>query len=336
MTSNGTVQLSSATEVLAWSREMTDPALRDCVAKLPSSMRRIAGYHFGWWDSTGAPTPGTVAGKAVRPALALLAAQASGGDPTAAVPAAVGVELVHNFSLLHDDVMDHDPVRRHRPTAWTVFGVADAILAGDAMLALATLTVSHNAPAVEVLSRCVVELCQGQSWDVEFEQRDRVSLAECCKMVSFKTGSLLACACTLGALLGGGDSRRARKLQSFGRHLGMAFQLVDDLLGIWGDPAVTGKPVHADLVRRKKSLPVVAALNSATAAGEELFDLYQQFEDFDPARAARLVEQSGGRDWARAKADEEMAAALDNLADCQQDAAIALHELARMITSRDH
>lgn len=341
MTVQSTAVGRSAKEILAWSREITDPALRDGVSQLPPSMRRIAGYHFGWWDAAGEPTPGTEAGKAVRPALVLLAAQAMGGTADVAVPAAVAVELVHNFSLLHDDVMDNDPVRRHRPTAWTVFGIADAILAGDALLALASHTLSQTgSTAVEVLNRCVIELCQGQSSDMEFEQRDQVRLDECCKMVAGKTGSLLGCACTLGALAAGADSRRTRLLRSFGRHLGLAFQLVDDLLGIWGDPAVTGKPVHSDLANRKKSLPVVAALASGTPAAAELAQLYRRSK-LGPdhlVRAAALVEESGAREWARRKANQEIDLATGSLAaaDCRPQAGAELRELARLITSRDH
>jgi len=126
----------TAAEVLRWSRDLVTPALRAAVTSLPTSMRRITGYHFGWWDADGQAATGD-SGKALRPALVLLAAAAVGGTPETAVPAAVAVELVHNFSLLHDDVMDNDATRRHRPTAWRVFGVPAAILAGDALLTLA-------------------------------------------------------------------------------------------------------------------------------------------------------------------------------------------------------
>ena len=331
----------TAQQILAWSRQITDPALLESVEQLPPSMRLIAGYHFGWWDSTGTPTPGT-AGKAIRPALALLSARAVGGNVEAAVPAAVAVELVHNFSLLHDDVMDNDPIRRHRPTAWTVYGVADAILTGDALLALASQCLSQSgAAAVEELNRCVIELCQGQSSDVKFERRDSVRLDECWKMVAGKTGSLLGCACALGALAAGVDTGRAKHMRSFGRHLGMAFQLIDDLLGIWGDPAVTGKPVHSDLANRKKSLPVVVSLESRTAAAGELAELYQRSEPLDEDQlvyAAGLVEQSGAREWARRRADLEIDLAMSRLiaAECRSDAAEELRQLAWLITSRDH
>lgn len=178
-------------------------------------------------------------GKAIRPALALLSAEAVGGPAVAALRPAAAVELVHDFSLLHDDVMDGDRTRRHRPTAWTVFGVSPAILAGDALLTLAfdvLATGGHpvTAEATRIFSTAVQELLDGQSADVAFEERRDVGPAECLSMAVGKTGALLGCACGLGALFGGGDPEQVEHLVAFGRDLGLAFQLVDDLLGIWG------------------------------------------------------------------------------------------------------
>ncbi|MFC4531206.1 polyprenyl synthetase family protein [Sphaerisporangium dianthi] len=287
-------------EVLAWSRELTGPPLRAAVETLPASMRRIAAYHFGWQDESGRPASGN-AGKAVRPALVLLAAEAAGGSAAAAVPAAVAVELVHNFSLLHDDVMDGDATRRHRPTAWSVFGVSGAILAGDALLTLAFEVLrSGGHPAADeaarVLGAAVLDLVEGQSADTSFETRDEVGLAECVSMAEGKTAALLAASCALGALSGDGGPEVIESLRAFGSRLGLAFQMVDDLLGIWGDPAVTGKPVFSDLRSRKKSLPVVAALTSGTPAGTELAAFYRHGQPPTlagqaPALTARLSAQ---------------------------------------------
>jgi geranylgeranyl diphosphate synthase type I len=333
-----------ASEILAWSRVAIDSALSEAVAQLPSSMRRIAGYHFGWWDSAGTPTDGS-AGKAVRPALALMSAQAVGGDTEAAIPAAVAVELVHNFSLLHDDVMDHDQLRRHRATAWTVFGVADAILAGDALLALAAQFLAESASAssgggVQMLSRCVAELCHGQSLDVSFEQRDRIEMDECLAMAAAKTGALLGCACSLGALAGGATATQVRLLGDFGRRLGLALQLVDDLLGIWGDQLVTGKQVYSDLMSRKKSLVVTAAMNSGTEPGQMLAELYQRPQPFEPGELphiARLIENAGGREWADRQTAREITAAAESLAaaNCEPEGAAALLEIAELLATRD-
>jgi geranylgeranyl diphosphate synthase type I len=332
-------------EVLAWSRTLVEPAMRAAVDSLSGSMRLICGYHFGWWDEQGRPV-GTGGGKALRPTLTLLAAEVVGGSASAAVPAAVAVELAHDFSLLHDDVMDGDVTRRHRPTAWTVFGRNAAILAGDALLALAfdVLATSGHPDAqagMRMISSAVQSLVHGQSLDVEFEERNDVALAECTGMARCKTGALLACATAIGALFGGGRPAQVDHLRAFGDELGLAFQLVDDLLGIWGDPEVTGKPVYSDLHNRKKSLPVVHALTSPTEAGQELARLYHTDRPLSGAeveRAAELVERAGGRAWSQAQADDRLSRAVRRLraADPAARPAEELTGLARLITRRDH
>ena len=226
-TTDVTAVARSAREVLAWSRGLVEPALRTAVDTLPSSTAHIAGYHLGWWDEHGHPVRAS-AGKAIRPALALLSAQAVGGT-AAAVPAAVAVELVHNHSLLHDDVMDRDLTRHHRRTAWTVFGVNPAILAGDALLVLAVDVLAgsgHRAAteAIRMLTAAVQELLNGQNADLSFEQRAEVKLAECVQMAEGKTGALIGCACALGALFGGGRPEQVTYLRDFGKYLGLAFQ----------------------------------------------------------------------------------------------------------------
>ncbi|MBB4935042.1 geranylgeranyl diphosphate synthase type I [Lipingzhangella halophila] len=334
-----------AREVLAWSRTLVDPALREAVANLPPSMRDIAGYHFGWWDEHGRPS-GVDGGKALRPALVLLSATAVGGAPTAAVPAAVGVELVHNFSLLHDDVMDGDVTRRHRPTAWSVYGRSSAILAGDALLTLACdVVASSGHPAAHEgtrrLNATVLSLIDGQSADMAFERRVDVGVRECLSMVERKTAALLGCASHLGAAFGGAPPERVERMRSFGARLGMAFQFVDDLLGIWGDPETTGKPAHSDLRNRKKSLPVVAALASGTPAGHELAALYGREPYDEPLsgaevpRAAELIESAGAREWSRRQVDELLANARHDLHACfpQEQAAAELAALASLATT---
>ncbi|GAA0593128.1 polyprenyl synthetase family protein [Kribbella sandramycini] len=335
----------SAAEVLAWSREQVEPALRAAVASLPPATRRIADYHFGWADEEGRPAQAD-GGKAIRPALALLSAHAVGGTTEAALPAAVAVELVHNFSLLHDDVMDCDTARRHRATAWTVFGLGPAILAGDALLGLAfDVLVASGHPArgeaARMLGAAVQELVDGQLADAQFETREDVVPAECVRMAQLKTGALLGCSTALGALLGGGRPDQVDALRLYGEDLGLAYQYVDDLLGIWGTPAVTGKPVYSDLTRRKKSLPVVAALASGSPAGRELALLYGQTEELsetDLVRAAALVDRAGGRATSQAQADALLAAALGELtiAGAIAPASTELERLARLATHRDH
>ncbi|MFD9896060.1 family 2 encapsulin nanocompartment cargo protein polyprenyl transferase [Amycolatopsis sp. NPDC059027] len=329
----------SAGEVLAWSRDLLDPALRAAVDRLPAAMRHISGYHFGWWDERGEPIHAR-AGKAVRPALVLLCAEAAGGEAVEALPAAVAVELVHNFSLLHDDVMDGDTTRRHRPTAWSVFGTSAAILAGDALLSLAMeILAPGGAAGVRALSTATLELLEGQSEDLEFERRAEVLPDECARMAMGKTGALIGSACALGGLAVGGRPELVERFGLFGRSLGLAFQHVDDLLGIWGDPEVTGKPVFSDLQNRKKSLPVVAALASGADGMRELACLYAQELPLSApqlARAAELVELTGGRAWSRSQADLLLSEAMQHLAVANPSPrpGAELAALARLLTHR--
>jgi geranylgeranyl diphosphate synthase type I len=305
----------------------------------------VAGYHFGWWDESGQPVTADP-GKLLRPALTLLSADAVGGSARDALPAAVAVELAHNFSLLHDDVMDNDVTRRHRPTAWHVFGVAAAILAGDALLTLAfdvLATSGHPAAqdCMRSLGNAVQELIRGQCEDTSFEARTDVSLAECVRMAEGKTAALLGRSCALGAAFGGGNPEQIALLGCFGERLGLAFQLVDDLLGIWGEEKVTGKPVYSDLRNRKKSLPVVAALTSGTPAATELAALYhraQPLADNELPAVADLVEQAGGRSWTQARTRELVSDALRHLGSARPvpAALAALTALADRVTERDH
>ncbi|ANS67868.1 polyprenyl synthetase [Streptomyces lincolnensis] len=299
-----------AAEILERTRASVDPELRSAIDSLPASMRRVARYHFGWEHADGTPAAGN-AGKAIRPALVLTAAAALGGPEAraAAVPAAAAVELVHNFTLLHDDVMDRDATRRHRPTAWTVFGDADAILAGDALQALALRLLAEDphpasAQAAARLADCVVELCAGQHADTAMERlgpRD-VTLDEVLAMAEAKTGALLGCACALGALYADAVREDVEALDAFGREAGLAFQLIDDVIGIWGDPRSTGKPAGADLAARKKSLPVVAALASGTPAAAELAELYEApYAEADLERTTLAVDRAGGGSGRRAR-----------------------------------
>ncbi|WP_432155913.1 family 2 encapsulin nanocompartment cargo protein polyprenyl transferase [Streptomyces sp. bgisy153] len=337
-----------AAAILEVSRAAVDPELRAAVDALPGSMRRIARYHFGWEHADGTPAAGH-AGKAIRPALVLTAAAALGGAPAraAAVRAAAAVELVHNFTLLHDDVMDRDATRRHRATAWTVFGDADAILAGDALQARALMLLAEDphpaAPAAAArLAACVVELCEGQHADTALERRapGEVTLAEVLTMAEAKTGALLGCACALGALYAGAAEEDVAALDAFGRESGLAFQLIDDVIGIWGDPRRTGKPVGSDLAARKKSLPVVAALASGTPAAAELAELYAlPYDEEDEegiTRTVLAVERAGGRDWAQEQAADLMSHAMDELSRAIPDpeAAGGLLALAEFVTRR--
>lgn len=331
--------------MLLKARALVDPELRAAVGSLPAPARNVAAYHFGWRDERGRPSSGGV-GKFLRPALVLLACEGVGGRPEQALRAAVTVELVHNMSLIHDDVIDRDALRRHRPTVWSVFGLPAAILTGDALLSLAGRILADAPGHAGMTGRAwlddaVQELIAGEFADSTAENREAVTLQESVATAEAKTGSLIALSCALGALAGGADEARVGHLRSFGRHLGAAFQLTDDILGIWGDPQITGKPYLSDLRSRKKSLPVVAALAAPGQAARELAGLYHSpavLTDAELMRVAELVEAAGGRAWAECEAGRRLTEAIAGLeaADLTRTAYDDLSALTLMITGRDH
>ncbi|MFG2845902.1 polyprenyl synthetase family protein [Kitasatospora sp. NPDC048296] len=324
--------------------------LRLRMGLLGGAVGEVAAYQFGAaGDGSSGQRHG---GKYVRAALTLTCARAVGGDPGRAAPAAAVVEMVHNLSLLYDDVLDRDAVRRHRASAWKVFGPATATRSADALLMLAFEMLNASdmpeplvGEASAVLLDTLIQLAVGESLDVLFEAKPHIELAECLEMVSGKTASLFDCACRLGALYGGGGPAEVDALAAFGHDLGMAFQLVDDLLGIWGDPAVTGKPVFADLRARKLSAPVAAAMSSNTMAGDELARRYALPAGPDTAEEvelASLVDEAGGRRWVMERAAEHADAArhrLQNLASSTgtvPEAVADLDALRSLIVNRSH
>lgn len=282
-------------------------------------------------------------GKHVRAGLALLASSAVGGSDSDGLVGAVAVELVHNYSLLHDDIIDGDRERRHRPTVWARYGVGVAIVVGDALAALAMqLLLDDPSPrhvrAAQVLADANQAMIGGQSADMAFEGRPAVGVEECLAMERGKTGALLSAACAVGAALGGGTEEQIALLASYGENLGIAFQAVDDLLGIWGEPSRTGKPVGADLVARKKTLPVSVAMAGGGDGAAELEQILAgELSEAQVARATHLVEASGARDTVTAIADRHLQAALTALddADLAHGPKEELMAVARYVTARD-
>jgi geranylgeranyl diphosphate synthase, type I len=328
-------------------RDLVQPALAAAVDRLTPRVRQVAAYHLGIADAEGQPCQ--AGGKALRPALALLSVRAAGSPAERGIPPAVAVELVHNFTLLHDDIMDGGTERRHRPSAWTVFGSPAAILAGDALLALAQdILLEDGAPQGRWAARCLLAAVQrliaGQGADMEFERRSDVSMDECLTMAGDKTAALMACASSIGAIFTGAPPALAMSLADYGSHMGLAFQLVDDLLGIWGPPEVTGKPIWSDLRSRKKTLPVVAALqgdgspHSASRQLAELLGSDQVLSEGDLELAADLVEKAGGRAWAEAEASRQLEVALICLDEggVPDEVRDELAGIARFITERTY
>ena len=268
----------------------------------------MARYQLGQVNADGSPATAD-RGKAVRPTLCLLMCEALGGDLAAALPAAAGLELLHNFTLVHDDVMDDDETRRHRPTVWAVWGRAQAIDAGDLLHVLATLSVLRSGgggdsallarDAVEVLTDGCRLVTEGQHLDIAFETSANVGVADYLDMIARKSAALLAVAFELGAVFAGNDAATRAACRAYGRELGIVFQIRDDVLGIWGDPAVTGKPVGADIQKRKKTLPIIHALE--TADGPDRARLRSMFGDEqappDAETTTAILERAGSRSF---------------------------------------
>jgi geranylgeranyl diphosphate synthase, type I len=290
------------------SRLTIQTAMRDAFPQAEARVARfyqMQEYHLGWRDHT-LLSADSDPGKLVRPRLVLLACQAADGDPDQAVPLAAGIQLLHDFTLIHDDIEDDSATRRGRPTLWSLWGLAQGINAGDGMFVLAHLAIHRlseaGVPAERALAvlrrfdEVILLVCEGQFLDISFEGDLTISPEDYLAMIGRKTAALIAGSCELGAMVAGASPATAGALAAFGLSVGLAFQIEDDLLGIWGQPEVTGKPRAADLYRRKVSLPVVYAL-AESAERDELAALYRQpaLDDADVARALAIIDATDAR-----------------------------------------
>lgn len=316
--------MSGLAERAAGYRPAVQREMRAAVGDRSDGLYAWMRYHLGWEDQAGQPVEASP-GKMMRPVAVLLATELLGGAPEHAYPAAAAIELVHNFSLLHDDVEDASEFRRGRQNLWTFAGAPQAINTGDGMFVVSRLAeyrmLEAGAPPERVLAvmreidEACIRLVQGQYLDMSFETRDDVTLDEYLAMANGKTAAMFAAPFAAGALLAGASEATVAALREYGRHVGLAFQMVDDVLGIWGDPKVTGKPVGDDLSARKMTYPVIVALESSEEAGALLLEAYRtppsSDDRIDPM--ARWVESTGARAATETKAREEMQLAMDAL-----------------------
>lgn len=308
---------------------------------MPSlALLRLARYHLGWLDEAGRPA--AAEGKLLRPRLLMAVCQAVGADPERALPAAAAVELVHNFSLVHDDVEDESPIRHHRPTVWQRWGTAQAINTGDALFAAAHLALlrlrDRGVPAGTVLraaralNTACLHLCQGQYLDLEYESRPRVGLRQYRGMVRGKTGALMEACFYIGGLVGGGSGPTLRRLRHIGQHLGLAYQIQDDVLDLWGEERVTGKAA-TDMLRKKKTFPLVLALSQARGQSRrEIAGMLSQpvLRTQDVDHMASLLEELGYRERSQQVAQGYFRAALAEVDACGFSRE-ASHDLRRMV-----
>ncbi len=231
----------------------------------------------------------------MRPLLTLMGAGVFSEDVRSSVHAAVGIELFHNFTLLHDDIMDNAPLRRGKETVYAKWNSNIAILSGDAMYTEAfrqiALSPAHILPHIlDVFTRTALEVCEGQQMDMDFETRSDVSIPEYIRMIELKTAVLLACSLEIGALCGGAYATEAHKLYEFGKHVGIAFQLQDDILDVYGDPEKFGKQIGGDIVSNKKTFLLISALQKADAYSKEALLNWMQINDGkDTAQKVKAV-----------------------------------------------
>ena len=257
-----------------------------CLSNTSGDLNNVMQYHFGWMDEDGHPT-NAVVGKCLRPALCLFFCEILGGDWRKALPAAVAIELIHNFSLIHDDIQDEDTKRHNRSTVWHIWGKPKGLLAGDAMRILADaslrgLEVNGFSPdkikkVSFLLTERYLEMLEGQYMDLSYETTLDITLKQYIDMISRKTGSLMEASTQLGAILASDECEHQKEIAMFGRSLGLGFQIRDDVLGIWGSQEVIGKTVGNDILRKKKTFPIVYALEvSPISLKEKIKEIYRK------------------------------------------------------------
>jgi geranylgeranyl diphosphate synthase type I len=340
-------------ETLAHYLPHIEAELQD-IARIPhrslATYYNMMHYHLGWADETLQPVQAE-SGKRLRPILCLLSCVAAGGDLQQALPAACAVELVHNFSLVHDDIQDGSRFRRGRPAVWDLWGAAHAINVGDGLFTLARLclhrlgsrgvALSRQHAAMQALDRACMALCEGQYSDMSFEDRLDVDLDQYLWMIRHKTATLLAVSAQLGVMIATDDAAVIEHYYCFGENLGLAFQIQDDILGTWGDEQVTGKSAASDIRDRKKTLPVVYALNhpSDRAAAWQLAELYAYEGPLGQAAirdTLAILEQAKARQYAELLAQEYYRQALHCLDQTEIENAAQSHlrQLAASLLER--
>lgn len=324
-----------------------DATMRRIVASIPDEpdFGVMLRYPLGWVNEHDQPY-NQPTGKRIRPLLLMLAAEAVGGEWQQALPAAAAVELLHNFSLIHDDIQDDSSLRHGRPTVWKIWSVANAINAGDAMFVLAYSAMQHlsstRIPPSTILdiwgifNRTNIELTRGQHLDMRFEKQAHVTVDQYLSMIAGKSAALVACCAQIGALCGGAAPAVAEAFAQFGLNLGLAFQIRDDILGIWGDPSTTGKSAATDIISRKKSLPILYGLERSPL----LVALFgrDSFGDDEVAAAVAILDELGAQQYTIEQETLYYQRALDALArsGAPESGLAGLRALSAWLFKRDH
>ncbi len=326
-------------------------AIKDALTGAPPFIRGVINYHFGWVDQNFEPAS-FESGKMLRPTLCLLVFDALTGSHKDALPVAAAIEMIHNFTLIHDDIEDNDLERRGRPTAWAIWGKPLAINVGDFLYTLAfkctyqlnstQFTAERTLATLGLITESCLKLTAGQDLDLRFEQIQDVSTDMYLDMVYKKTGALLEAAVLSGAILGAADEEIIKNYRAFARNIGLAFQVRDDILGIWGDVAKTGKSTDNDLRRKKKTLPVIYTLNKSTGQRrEKLRALYANPEPLSDAQIEFVRESLKWADacnYAQNKANGYIETAFSalNRINVSNQAQSELEAVAKFLVYRSH
>ncbi len=330
--------------------DKVEAELKGIINSNPSLLLGMLRYHMGWQDEHGHPCY-EKSGKFIRPILCLLSCEVVGGETRQILPAAAAVELIHEFSLIHDDIEDASNERHHRPTVWKLWGQPQAINSGDCMLSLACLALvklkesgiadKKIIGSTQMLAEACLQLCEGQYLDIDYEGRFDVTIEDYLSMIAKKTAKLIAVSTSLGTYLGTEDEKLVNYLYQFGKELGMVYQIHDDILDIWGVRGKTGKSIRSDISQKKKTLPVVYGLqNSKGEVRRRLEEIYLQehIQGEDLFEVMRILEQLGARDYSQNLAKQYYHQALAQL----EATGLAsqnlgpLKEIARFFLERDY
>jgi geranylgeranyl diphosphate synthase, type I len=341
VTARPTAVRSTPASLTSWTEDV-EAYLRGAASGSGSCAARMISYHMGWVDAEGRPAQAT--GKHVRSNLCCWAAEACGATGRDAVPVAAATELIHNFTLVHDDIQDGDRTRRGRPTVWSIWGEAQAINAGDVLFALAAQTAlgpggetSRRTEAARVLFDATIRIIDGQVMDLQHEGAVEAGLDGYVGIVQAKTAALVGAALEAGAVMAGADGDLRTSLRNAGRQLGLAFQIRDDWLGVWGATAVTGKSRQSDLERRKLTYPVLAAYEAADPVRRDrLVALFRTRGSDGEGEIRRVLDDLGASESTTGAATARAFAAIDEIqrADLSPAAKAEFERVARYVVDR--
>ncbi|MCH8309463.1 MAG: polyprenyl synthetase family protein [Chloroflexi bacterium] len=330
-------------------RASISSSLRDGLAQRHSEVYDMLRYYMGWVDENGRPHE-AMEGKALRPTLCLFACEAVGGAVEMAMPSAVALEFIHNFSLIHDDIQDRDETRHNRKTLWAVWGDPKALVAGNVLRVVADeclhqllesgLDHERALSAGSLLTEAYLEMIEGQYLDLQYEGRHDIAMSDYLNMISRKTGALIRCSLNLGAVVGAHEQGVADAFKECGRAMGYVFQIIDDVLGVWGDEETTGKPVGADIRRKKNSFPVVYTMEMADHKDQQMLnEIYDKevLDDTDVESVLEVMERLNVRDHAQNAAEMYAEAAMASLApiELSPQARREVEDLTQFLLVRD-